>query len=217
MSDDTTRAIAARRAAMASPGARQDAMRSIQGIRDPVSLGQLCPTCQDRGYVPQNGRQMPCHCPAGLRIVQRGVLTVTLTSMYGAQGAVLWLEERHPALGRERPLRLLGTDRAQEVFDIVTTNAVAMNVVPPEMPTPETARPVHERVNSALRATMHERIIVQLRTAGRHEGAALFAEDRVDDMNDQDRALLDSLTTGTGFLVDGQRVDPARVQVVRWR
>lgn len=38
----------------------------------------------------------------------------------------------------------------------------------------------------------------------------------LEDLSDRERALLDAVMVGQGYLVNGRRVDPEQVEIVRW-
>jgi len=55
-------------------------------------------------------------------------------------------------------------------------------------------------------------------TKDRHAHLAQVVRDgKEHDLNESDRAFLDAAILGTGFLVDGKRVDPMRVSVVTYK
>lgn len=203
-----------RRAAAPSIADQVDALRQVEGIRDPVPLQQLCPICKNRGFVQHHGASTPCNCPIGRQIVYRDAALKTLTAMYGPREAVRWLEDWNQEL-RSRPVHLLrNDDSAHKVFEVIRREATVRGIEPPVLPKPTEPAPLSHL--PSLRDTARQRMIADLRRIGRVEAAQLFADNKIDAMKDDDRAHLDALMVGTGYLVDGKRVDPGRVQVIRF-
>lgn len=197
-----------------SPQHRLDALRRVEGIGDPAQLADLCPRCQNRGWVRLRTGIENCDCPAGRFAVYHEAALNTLTAMYGEREARRWLEDRSAEFGGERPLYLLRDERAPRVFEVIRRDAAVRGIPPPVVPSFEGFK-APKRAAQTLQDTTTERLAAELRTAGRHAAALLLEQGKVEEMVDADRAFHDALVCGVGYLVDGKRTSPDRVKVLR--
>ena len=179
--------------------------------RDLLSLEELCPHCRGRGTV--TGRY--CTCPAGAYLSDRDHALQALAAFWGPREAQRWLEDIHPKT-RERRLYMLRDGRSEQVFAEIRKEQANRGISPLLAPAERIEPKAPERAAETLQDTAKERMIADLRKAGRLDAALLLKRDRVGEMDDEDRAFYDAMLTGTGYLLDGQRIDPARIKVFRW-
>lgn len=186
------------------------------------SREQVCPLCNDHGWYRRAGSHdaIPCErgCAAGRAVVAVEQARRRLSQIYSSREVELWLHSRTALLGGAVPLDLLREGREDEVLEVIER----LPGLPPlaEVPEPASEAPIvaplkiKERPDlAAVRGVM----INMLKQAGEVEIATALEQGTLETLGSRERALFDALLTGQGYLVNGKRVDPVTVEVVRWR
>lgn len=64
--------------------------------------------------------------------------------------------------------------------------------------------------------TVRRILVAELRSAGECRVAQALEDGEERDLDDRDLILLDAVLTGQGYLLNGKRIDPLAVEIIRW-
>ena len=173
-----------------------------------------CSRCHDRGVLDGGGY---CSCFTGRNAQELDVIRSRLSKIWNQRDVDFWLRKRNVAMGSERPLDLVRQGRASEVLTaierlpgLVSEGEVEVTPQPPQIQTATLERrPEDPKLIRRALAT-------QMRRNGEYRIARALELGSVEVLSDREQALIDAALTGQGYLVDGKRIDPLTVEIVRW-
>lgn len=193
-------------------------------MREPLDLErpreQVCPICHDKGWyrAAGSGEIRPCDsgCSAGRGVIATQEVRRRLSAIWTDRDVDLFLQSRNAAFRGERPVNLLREGREDEVLEAIERipglpPAAAPVALPDRRGTPPRPEAIPPDPEAVLRV-----LIAKARQAGETRIAKALEQHDLSRLTEREHAYADALLTGDGYLVNGKRVDPADVVVLRW-